>query len=52
MKNVTTLPTTDYDIIDQKSKWQSSTNDGVSYCADPWHYNGDDMLEIGNLVGE
>ena len=52
MNKVATLPTDEYDIINQSDKWASSTNDGISYCADPWHYNGDDMLEIGNLVGE
>ena len=50
--NVYTLNTTDYDIVNQFDLWNSTQNPGVSYCNDQWHYNGDDMLEIGNEVGE
>lgn len=52
LENVKTLPTADYDIVNQAGKWASSTDDGVSYCADQWHYNGDDMLTIGNKVAQ
>ena len=51
MSNVSTLPTANYIIKNEYEKWRSSTNDGISYCADQWHYNGDDMLTIGNEVG-
>ena len=52
LDNCVTLNTADYDIINQRDKWASSTYDGVSYCADQWHYNADDMITIGNKVGQ
>ena len=51
MTNVSTLPTAEYEIKNQNAMWKSSVNDGISYCAEQWHYNGDDMLTIGNEVG-
>lgn len=51
MNNVSTLPTAEYEIVNRNDMWNSSINDGISYCADQWHYNGDDMLTIGNEVG-
>lgn len=52
VKRAKTLNTADYDIVNQVEKWSTSTNDGVSYCGDQWHYNADDMLEIGNKVAK
>jgi hypothetical protein len=46
------LDSYDFDIIKQYDKFCSSVYDGVSYCEDEWHYNGDDMIKIGNLVGK
>ena len=51
LDNCVPLCTADFDIVNQNAKWKSSENDGISYCADQWHYNGDDMLTIGNEVG-
>lgn len=50
--NTETLTTYMYDIKTNWSAFSSSTNDGVSYCADQWHYNSDDMLDIGRRVGD
>lgn len=52
LKNCVPLCTADFDIVNQNAKWKSSENDGISYCADQWHYNGDDMITIGNQVGD
>ena len=48
--NTETLTTYMYDIVENSSGVASSTADGISYCGDKWHYNGDDMIEIGNRV--
>lgn len=45
--NAESLKTYMYDIVKNATGYQSTINDGVSYCADEWHYNGDDMLDGG-----
>jgi len=48
VKNVKTIDTTEYEI---KSDPYFS-DDVASYCYDQWHYNADDMIEIGIKGGE
>jgi len=49
--NTYLLPTGKYTISSQNAQMDITVENGESYCEDNWHYNGDDMLEIGNEVG-
>ena len=45
--NAESMKTYMYNIVKNTTGYQSKVNDGISYCADEWHYNGDDMLDGG-----
>lgn len=45
--NAESLKTYMYNIVKNTTGYQSKVNDGISYCADEWHYNADDMLDGG-----
>lgn len=48
--NTETLTTYMYNIIEHALGYKSPAQDGYSYCGDKWHYNADDMIDIGNRV--
>ncbi len=49
MKNVVTIDTTDYVIVKESSMFYSLSEG--SYSMDKWHYNADDIIEIGEKAG-
>jgi len=50
--NVETLETYMYNIMTNPTGFKSKIEDGISYCGDAYHYNADDMIDIGNRVAE
>ncbi len=49
-ENVDSMSTADF-VIAKNTDGMNSTAPGASYCADPYHYNPNNMIELGNRAG-